>query len=74
MPDEKPVENTAQDQEELRKRLEILQKKLDIVTNKETRAEIRYEIAQIQWQLGLITDEEFREVEDFYESFTYEWC
>lgn len=59
---------------ELQKRLELLQKKQEIVTNKEARAEIRYEIAELQWQLGLITDEEFREIEEFYQSFTYEWC
>lgn len=62
------------DEPALRNRLEVLQKKLEVVTNKETRADIRYEIAQIQWQLGLISDEEFRAVEEFYESFTYEWC
>jgi len=66
--DEKP------DEQALRDRLEVLQKKLEIVTSKETRADIRYEIAQIQWRLGLISDEEFHQIEDFYESFTYEWC
>ncbi len=60
--------------DELRQRLEAQLKKLEIVTSKETRAEIRYEIAKLQWQLGLITDEEFHEIEEFYESFTYEWC
>jgi hypothetical protein len=75
MLDEKPDENVeAYDEEALRKRLQILEKKQEIVTNKATRAEIRYEIAEIQWQLGLITDEEFREAEEFYENFTYEWC
>ena len=67
-------EHDPQRPEELRRRLEALQKKLEIVTNKETRAEVRYEIAKIQWQLGLISDEEFHQIEDFYESFTYEWC
>ena len=62
----------SQDEEALRQRLELLQKKEEIVSNKENRAEIRYEIAQIQWQLGMITDEQFNEVEDFYESFTNE--
>jgi len=62
------------DEEALRSRLEVLQKKLEIVTSKETRADIRYEIAQIQWRLGLISDEEFHAVEEFYENFTYEWC
>jgi hypothetical protein len=67
-------EHDPQRLEELRRRLEALQKKLEIVTNKETRAEVRYEIAKIQWQLGLISDEEFHQIEEFYESFTYEWC
>ncbi len=67
-------EREPQRLEELRRRLDALQKKLEIVTNKETRAEVRYEIAKIQWQLGLINDEEFHRIEEFYESFTYEWC
>jgi len=61
------------DEEALRKQLAVLLKKQEILTNKEARAETRYKIAQIQWQLGLMTDEQFREAEDFYESFTYEW-
>lgn len=67
-------EHDPQHLDELHRRLEALQKKLDLVTHKETRAEIRYEIAKIQWQLGLIGDEEFHQIEDFYERFTYEWC
>ena len=54
--------------------LERLQKQLALVTNKETRAELRYAIARLQWQLGQITDAEFAEIEKFYETFTYEWC
>ena len=67
-------EKDPQPLDDLHRRLEVLQQKLEIVTNKETRADIRYEIAKLQWQLGLITDEEFHQVEEFYESFTYEWC
>ena len=67
-------EPSAPEVETLQQRLAALQKKLEIVTNKETRAEIRYEIAKLQWQLGLIGDEEFHQIEEFYESFTYEWC
>ena len=63
MSEEKPDETV------LRQRLELMQKKEEIITNKESRAEIRYEIAQIRWQLGEISDEEFNEVEAFYESF-----
>lgn len=69
-----PIARDEHHQQKLQKRLELLQKKKEIVTNKNARAEIQYEIAEIQWQLGLITDEEFREIEEFYESFTYEWC
>ncbi len=61
-----------QDEETLRHRLELLQKKEEIVSNKETRAEIRYEIAQIQWQLGMISDNEFKQAEKFFESFNNE--
>jgi hypothetical protein len=60
--------------EALQKRLERLQNQLLLVTNKETRAELRYAIAGVQWQLGQISDAEFAQVERFYESFTYEWC
>jgi hypothetical protein len=60
--------------EALQMRLERLQKQLALVTNKETRAELRYAIARVQWQLGQISDAEFAQIEDFYESFTYEWC
>jgi hypothetical protein len=60
--------------EALQMRLERLQKQLALVTNKETRAELRYAIARAQWQLGQISDAEFAQIEDFYESFTYEWC
>jgi hypothetical protein len=69
-----PEEPDPQRLAELHQQLEVLQKKLEIVTNKETRAEIRYAIARLQWQLGLITDAEFHQIEAFYESFTYEWC
>ena len=65
---------TSAEAEALQQRLELLHKKLALVTNKETRAEIRYEMAQLQWRLGLITDDEFHRIEKFYESFTYEWC
>lgn len=60
------------DEEVLSQRLELLLKKEEIVSNKETRAEIRYEIAQIQWQLGIITDNEFKQAEQFFESFNNE--
>ena len=61
------------DEDALRQQLAVLLKKQEILTNKEARAETRYKIVQIEWQLGLISDDQFREAEDFYESFTYEW-
>ena len=60
--------------DEQAQRLDKLRKQLQLVVNKETRAELLYAIAQIQWQLGQITDEEFHAIEKFYEDFTYEWC
>ena len=69
-----PDEDNPQQLEELHRRGEALQKKLELVTNKEVRAEIQYELAKIQWQLGLISDDELHRIEEFYENFTYEWC
>ena len=60
--------------DEQAQRLDRLRKQLQLVVNKETRAELLYAIAKIQWQLGQITDEEFHAIEKFYEDFTYEWC
>jgi len=65
-----PTETPA----ELQARLDRLTQQLALVTNKETRAELRYAMAKIQWQLGQLSDAEFAEIEAFYESFTYEWC
>jgi hypothetical protein len=64
----------AETPEVLQERLDRLQKQLALVTNKETRAELRYAMAKLQWQLGQIDDAAFAEIEKFYESFTYEWC
>lgn len=69
-----PAGATIANMDAAQQRLAALQKKLDIVSNKETRAEIKYEIARLQWQLGLISDDAFHAVENFYENFTYEWC
>lgn len=67
-----PPESTSSD--ELVQRREKLRKQLALVVNKETRAELLYAVAQIDWQLGQITDAEFHAIEKFYEEFTYEWC
>ncbi len=71
MSDQNPEPTSPDEQAQ---RLDKLRKQLQLVTNKETRAELLYAIAKIQWQLGQITDEEFHAIEKFYESFTYEWC
>ena len=71
MPD---PETDAAAPNKLAQRLDRLRKQLTLVVNKETRAELLYAIAQVQWQLGQITDEEFHAIEKFYEDFNYEWC
>lgn len=71
MAEHKPEAATA---DELTQRLDKLQKQLALVSNKETRAELLYAIAGLQWQLGQISDEAYHAIEKFYESFTYEWC
>ncbi len=56
----------------LRLRLEAMQRKLDLLTNKQARAEAMREIAQVRWQLGEITDEELQRIEEFAAGFSYE--
>ncbi len=56
----------------LRRRLEAIRRKLDVLANKQARAETMREIARLQWQLGEITDEELHRVETFADGFTYE--
>jgi hypothetical protein len=71
---EPPAAPSPETPASLEARLEQLQKQLALVTNKETRAELLYAVAKLQWQLGQIDDAAFAEIEKFYESFTYEWC
>lgn len=56
----------------LRRRLEAVRRKLDVLPNKQARAEAMREIARLQWQLGELTDEELHRVEAFADRFTYE--
>jgi uncharacterized membrane protein len=58
--------------EHLRLRLDAMRRKLDVLTNKQARAEAAYEIARIRWRLGEIDDAELQRIEAFYERFTYE--
>lgn len=58
--------------EALRLRLDAMQRKLDVLTNKQARAEALREIARLRWQLGEIDDEELRRAEEFADGFSYE--
>jgi hypothetical protein len=54
-------------------RLDNLDRLQLVVTNKEALRELQYEAAEIRWKLGLMTDEEFHEFEDFHDSFTFDF-
>jgi hypothetical protein len=56
----------------LRRRLEAMRRKLDVLANKQARAETLREIARLQWQLGEIDDAELARIEAFADRFTYE--
>ena len=58
--------------EALRLRLDAMRRKLDVLTNKQARAEALREIARLRWQLGEIDDEELRRAEAFADGFSYE--
>ena len=60
------------DADALRRRLEAMRRKLDVLANKQARAETLREIARLQWQLGEITDEELHRIELFADGFSYE--
>jgi hypothetical protein len=64
--------NPADDTAELRLKLEVLRRKLAVLTNKSARAESMREIARLQWRLGDIGDDELRRVEEFADGFSYE--
>lgn len=58
---------------ELEVRLEALVSRQRVAISKETLGEILYEAAEIRWRLGLISDEEFAEAEDFHDSFSFDF-
>lgn len=64
--------NDADDTVKLRERLEASRRRLDLLTSKPARAEAMREIANLQWQLGEITDEELHRIEEFADRFSYE--
>jgi hypothetical protein len=57
---------------ELRMRLAAATRALELLTNKQARAECVREIARLRWKLGEIDDEALRRSEDFADGFRYE--
>ncbi|MDH4119775.1 MAG: hypothetical protein OEX04_17425 [Acidimicrobiia bacterium] len=63
---------TPEEADRLRTELAQLEAQQQWITNKETLKQLQYDAAEIKWRLGLMTDEEFTEFEDFYEGFHFE--
>lgn len=57
---------------ELERQLALLEKQQQVLTNKETLAEVQYKIALLKWRLGHIDDAELCAAEEFHENFSYE--
>lgn len=53
------------DRAQFEKRLEELIHVESGLTNKEALRTVQYQIAEIRWNLGLLSDEQFAEIEDF---------
>jgi hypothetical protein len=64
---------SAEETAQLQERLELLERRQRAITNKETLRELQYEAAEVRWRLGLMTDEEFEELEEFHDSFTFDF-
>lgn len=64
---------SAEETAQLQERLELLERRQRAITNKETLRELQYEAAEVRWRLGLMTDEEFEEFEEFHDSFTFDF-
>lgn len=65
-------ELTPAEAAEIQSRLDNLDRLQRVITNKEALRELQYEAAELRWRLGLMTDEEFTEFEDFHDSFTFD--
>ena len=65
-------ELTPAEAAEIQLRLGNLDRLQRVITNKEALRELQYEAAELRWRLGLMTDEEFTEFEDFHDSFTFD--
>jgi hypothetical protein len=59
------AESPEIDEAALRTRLAELQHLESGLTNKEALRTLQYEIAEVRWQLGEISDQEFEEAEEF---------
>jgi hypothetical protein len=64
---------SAEEVKELEVRLDLLERRQRAITNKETLRELQYEAAELRWRLGLMSDEEFEEFEEFHDSFTFDF-
>lgn len=64
---------TPEEVDALRQRLDLLERRQRVITNKETLRELQYEAAELRWRLGMITDEEFAELEEFHDNFTFDF-
>lgn len=53
------------DRAQFEKRLEELIHVESGLTNKEALRTVQYQIAEVRWRLGLLSDEQFAEIEDF---------
>lgn len=62
----------ADDVAALRAQLDTMRRKLDLLSNKQARAEAIREIARLQWRLGEIDDAELARIEAFADRFVYE--
>jgi len=57
---------------DLTARLTHLEGQQPWTTSKPALRAIMYKAAEIKWRLGLISDDEFAEIEDFHEDFNFE--
>ena len=64
---------SAEETAQLQEKLALLERRQRVITNKETLRELQYEAAEVRWRLGLMSDEEFEEFEEFHDSFTFDF-
>ena len=62
----------AEEISELEARLAQLRARQQWITSKPTLRANLYQVAELQWRLGRITDAEFSQVEDFNDDFDFE--